>query len=75
MHLKFAHVSLVKWPKFENLSSTIREVKMNKVKANKAKKFSQFLRKWRHNEVNGQEKWDVDDPSQKLQTIWASPER
>ena len=42
---------------------------MNKVIVNKAKKFSQLLRKYRYYDVNGQEKWCGDNPSRKLQTI------
>ena len=38
LHLKVAYVPLVEWHKFGNSGPTIREVKMNKVKVNKAKK-------------------------------------
>ena len=69
MHLKLPHVPLVKWPKFENSGPTIREVRIDKVKVNKAKKIIQLLRKWRHYDVNGQEKRGGDNPSRKLQTI------
>ena len=44
---------------------------MNKVKVNRAKKFSQLLRKdvIMSYDANGQEKWGGDNPSRKLQTI------
>ena len=45
MHLKVAHVPLVERPKFGNLVPTKKEVRVNKVKINKSKKFSQILRK------------------------------
>ena len=69
MNLKVAHVPLNEWPKFRKSGPIIKEVRMNKVKVNKAKTFSHFLRKWRHYGVNGQEKWGGDNPSRKLQTI------
>ena len=45
MHPKVVHVPRVEGLKFENLGPTIREVRMNKLKVNKAKKFSQLVRK------------------------------
>ena len=68
MQLKVAHVPLVELPKFGNSSPTIRKVRMNEVKVNNATKFSQHLQKWRYYNANGQEKWDGDNPSRKLQT-------
>ena len=52
------------WPQ-----TNIRAVRMNKVKANKPKKFRLLLQKWCHCDVNGQEKWDGNNPSRKLQTV------
>ena len=69
MHLKAAHIPLIEWTKFGNSGSTTREVRMIKVKVKKAKNFSQLLRKWRHYDVDGQEKWGGDNPSRKRQTI------
>ena len=42
MHLKIAYVPLVEWTQFENSGPTIREVRMNKVKVNKAKNLAHF---------------------------------